>query len=159
MNTPDELNRFAEHVRDVERARDLAQTQLRDMEKSLAVAEARAERLEIDLERKSAQYEDASKRLLELTTIWQAIGAAHKQGETAILQTASFLRMQSGHPGIPAAASPTDTFARDLSDRVGSPRRKFAGDDVTTLKSLAERMSDRVGHDKDKDDSGTAKSD
>ena len=73
VSDPD-LERFARSLADTKRERDVYQSHMADMEKSLAVAESKIERLEAENERLKAQLSSVQAQATEWLTVLKGIG-------------------------------------------------------------------------------------
>ena len=77
---------------------ELLETRNVDLDKSLALAEAKCERLEHDLELSKQQRDDALARLVEMTTILQTLDNVIAQTRAKVMKTAGQLKEISGAP-------------------------------------------------------------
>jgi chromosome segregation ATPase len=90
-----------EHERtDLRRELDLLQTQNRDFDKQLVIAERRAEKAEQERDQARAQRDDALAKLVALTTLWTTIKNTVSQGESLVTQTAGSIRQSL--TGVPS---------------------------------------------------------
>jgi chromosome segregation ATPase len=93
-----EISRAVSAFQDLRHQVELGDARVRDLEKNLAVSEARAERLEQQCEQLQRQRDDTIQRLVELTTIVQTIGAQIDQARAGVKRTVKTLQQDDAQP-------------------------------------------------------------
>jgi septal ring factor EnvC (AmiA/AmiB activator) len=120
-----EISRAVQAFTDLRREVELANLRTADLDKNLALAEQKAERLELQCERLQEQRDEAISRLVELTTIIQTIGASIDQARNGVARTVKSLnRVEQDEP--PAARNggpdyPPMPTAAELRTMGGAP--------------------------------------
>lgn len=112
---------------DLRRERELLQTQNRDLERSLALAESRAERAEQERDQARDQRTDALEKLVAMTTLWTTIENAVAQGKAMVARTAGSLRQSMTDPAPRKNGPPSRPF-EEISADLASLARKFNHD-------------------------------